>query len=122
MGHHSVILIFGMLSAFLGYACVSGAKKRIKQIGYHKKHFPQDYIQPSIKMRKVFGLEKKVIPKGLYIEILMVVPVSILFVISSIVYLVSEEKLVVMQFFWWLYIVFGVGYLIFDIVFLIRYR
>ena len=62
------------------------------------------------------------IPKGLYLELLMVFPVSLLFVIASIVYLISEEKLVVMQFFWELYILFGVLYLIYDVVFLIRYR
>ena len=77
---------------------------------------------PACLIRKVFGLEKKVIPKGLYIEMLMVIPAAILFVISSIVYLVSEDKLMVMQFFGWLYIIFGVANLIFDIVFLIRYR
>ena len=117
-----MILLFGILSAFLGYACVSGAKNKIKQIGYHKKYFPRDYIQPGIRMRKVFGLEKKLIPKGLYVEMLMIFPVAIFFMICVVVYLVSKQKWMVIQFFWWLYIVFVVAYLIFDIVFLIRYR
>lgn len=122
MGHFSVIILFGILSTFFGYACVNGSKKRIKQIGYHKKYFPKEYTVPNIIVRRLFGLEKKMIPKGLYLELLMVFPVSLLFVIASIVYLISEEKLVVMQFFWELYILFGVLYLIYDVVFLIRYR
>lgn len=122
MGHHSVILMFGLISALYGYACVSGTKRIIQKVGIHNKYFPQCYIMPSRIIRQVFSLERKLIPKCFYIEMFMVIPIAILFVISSLTYLITDKKLLAINFFWWLYILIGVIYLIFNVIFLIKYR
>ena len=57
------------LLAFMGwYASVFSNKKIIQQIGYSSRYYPKRYILPSRKMRRLFGLKKKEIPKWCYYQ------------------------------------------------------
>lgn len=65
MEDHTIILTFGIISFMMCYGCVNTTKKMIKEIGIHKKYYPQRYIMPHRKIRKIFNLEKREIPKWL---------------------------------------------------------
>lgn len=103
MGHHTVIMIFGVLS-FLGwYGSAISTKREIKEVGFHKKYYPKKYIMPSRKFRKLFKLKKREIPKWLYLEFYVSFVYIALFVISTLLYLLLDNKPLIAQTFFWMY-------------------
>lgn len=103
MGHHSVILIFGLYSFMMWYGCVFTTKRMIQQLGFHRKHYPKGYIMPNRKIRRLFGLKKKEIPKWCHCELLMSFVYIALFLVSTLTYLLSDDKLFIAQLFIWIY-------------------
>lgn len=105
MGHHTVILIFGILSFMGWYACVFTTKRLIKKGGLHKKYWPKRYIMPNRKIRRLYNLKKREIPKWCYYQLILSFVYIFLFVISCLLYLFSVNKLFVLQFFMWIWCV-----------------
>ncbi len=103
MGHHTVIMIFGILSFMGCYAATISNRKLIKEIGFHKKYYPKRYIMPGRRFRKLFGLRKSEIPKWLYLEFYMSFVYIALFVAFILLYLLLDNKLLVAETFFWIY-------------------
>lgn len=101
MGHHTVILIFGILSFMGWYACVFTTKRLIQQGGLHEKYWPKRYIMPNRKIRRIFGLKKREIPKWCYNQLILSFVYIALFVISFLLYLLLVNKFFGLQFFMW---------------------
>lgn len=121
MQSYSIIIMYGIMSLMGWYGCVFTTKKVIKEIGFHEKYYPQKYVLPDRKMRKMFGIEKKEIPKWCYREFLMSFVYLAMFLNSTLAYLLFANKLIVAQVFVWGYcIVMGVHMLHF-IIFMILY-
>lgn len=106
MGHHSIILIFGIMSFIGWYGCTFSTKKMIKEVGFHKKYYPERYIMPNRKIRRFFNLKKREIPKWIYCEFLMSFAYIALFGVSTFVYLLSDDKPLVAELFIWIYGIF----------------
>ena len=115
-----VIMLFFLLSVFYSIACISGTKKLIKNVGIVGRRYPQGYIVPGRMFRKIFGLKKEPVPKPLYMEILMVIPIAILFVTSVLLCTLSGLKWAI--FFWWIYGIVGALLAIWNVIVVIRYR
>lgn len=103
MGHHSVILFFGILSFMGWYASIFPTKRTIIKIGFHKKYYPKRYIMPNRKMRKLYGLKKREIPKWLYTELFMSFVYVGFFVIFTVMYFLLSDKMFVLQLSIWSY-------------------
>lgn len=122
MGYHSVIMLFAAMSGMFCYGCISGTKRIIEQIGYHRKHYPKGYILPSRRIRKFFKLKKKEIPKWLYVELLMSIYFALLFILSSVVFLCSDNKLFAMELFYWIYVISEGIWCFHTVIWLFIYR
>ena len=122
MGHHSVFLVFGILS-FMGWDASTVATKRaIKEVGFHKKYYPNKYIMPSRRMRRLFKLRKREIPKWMYFEFYFSFVYIGLFVLFSILYLCLDNKFLIAQTFFWIYGIVMGGDMLRIIIYLFLYR
>ena len=92
MEYYKIILVFGIYSFMGWYACTNTIKKIIKKIGIHRKYYPQNYIMPHRKIRKIFHLKKQEIPKWCCFELYMSFVYIMLFVISTLIFLFSNDK------------------------------
>lgn len=122
MDHYSVILIFGIISFMGWYGCIFSTKKMIKEVGFHEKNYPKRYIMPGRKMRRIFNLNKREIPKWMYYEFIMSFVYIILFMVSTLAYLLSDNKPIVAQVFIWIYGIFMCADTLHIIVCLYLYR
>lgn len=122
MGYHSVIMLFATMSGMACYACINITKNVIERVGYHRKHYPKGYILPSRRIRKFFKLKKKEIPKWLYVELLMSIYFALLFILCSVIFLCSDNKMFVTELFYWIYIVSEVIWFLHTIIWLFIYR
>lgn len=122
MGYHSVIMLFATMSGMCCYACINVAKRMIEDIGYHRKYYPKRYIMPNRKVRKLFKLKKKEIPKWLYAELLMSIYFALLFIVSSMTFLFSSNKLFVMELFYRIYVISEGIWFLHTIIGLFIYR
>ena len=103
MGHHSVILLFGILSFMAWYGCVFTTKRIIQRGGLHIKYWPKRYVMPNRTIRRLYGLKSREIPKWCYRQLWMSFVYIILFVIASILYLLSDNKLFISELCMWVY-------------------
>ena len=101
MGYHTAILIFGILSFIGWYACVFTTKRLIQQGGMHSKYWPKRYIMLNRKIRRLYGLKKKEIPKWCYYQFILSFVYIILLVIILLLYLLLANKFFVLQVFMW---------------------
>lgn len=101
MGYHTAILIFGILSFMGWYACVFTTKRLIQQSGLYKKYWPKRYIMPNRKIRRLYGLKKKEIPKWCYYQFILSFVYIVLLIITLLLYLLLANKYFVLQFFMW---------------------
>ena len=92
-----IIFIFAFFSFMGSYGCINTTKKMINIIGYNKKYYPKKYIMPHRKMRRLFNLEKKPIPKWLYFDLWMSFVFVALFFVSTTILLLSRDKWLVVQ-------------------------
>ena len=99
MGHHTAILIFGILSFMGWYGCIFTTKRLIQQGGMHSKYWPKRYIMPNRKVRRLYGLKKKEIPKWCYSQFILSFVYIALFVTSLLLYLLLDNKLLVLKLF-----------------------
>ena len=76
-----VILWFAILSFMGWYANSLSIRRIIKKIGIRIKFYPAHYIMPSRKMRKIFKLDKKEIPKWTYLSLYLSFVYIILFLV-----------------------------------------
>ena len=79
-----VILWFAILSFMGWYANSLSIRRIIKKVGIRIKFYPAHYIMPSRKMRKIFKLDKKEIPKWTYLSLYLSFVYIILFLVFSI--------------------------------------
>ena len=122
MGDHSVFLVFGILS-FMGWDASAVATKRvIKEVGFHKKYYPEKYIMPSRRMRHLFKLRKREIPKWLYLEFYISFVYIGLFALFAILYLCLDNKFLIVQTFFWIYCIVMGGDMLRIIIYLFLYR
>ena len=103
MGHYVVIMIFGILSFMGWYACVFTTKCLIQQGGLHEKYWPKRYIMPNRKIRRLYGLKKREIPKWCYYQLILSFVYVALFVASLFLYVLLDNKLFVLDFFMWIW-------------------
>ena len=122
MGHHTVIMIFGVLSFMGWYASAISTKKTIKEVGFHKKYYPKKYIMPNRKIRNLFKLKKREIPKWLYWEFYISFLYIALFVVSTLVYLLLDNKPLIAQVFIWAYGILMCGDALRIVFYLFLYR
>ena len=101
MGYHTAILIFGILSFMGWYACVFTTKRLIQQSGLYKKYWPKRYIMTNRKIRRLYGLKKKEIPKWCYYQFILSFVYIVLLIITLLLYLLLANKYFVLQFFMW---------------------
>lgn len=99
-----VIIAFGIMSFMGWYGSAITSKRTIEDIEYHNKHYPNKYIMPDIKMRKIFGLKKKEIPKWLYRELFMSFVYIAMFIVSAGMILMFDNKPFIAVVFFILYI------------------
>ena len=79
------------------------AKHIIQQSGLHKKYWPKRYIMPNRKIRRLYCLKKREIPKWCYYQLLLSFVYIVLFVISFLLYLLLVNKPFVAQLLMWIY-------------------
>lgn len=112
MGHHTVIMIFAVLSFMGWYGSAVSTKRVIKEVGFHKKHYPKKYIMPNRKIRYLFKLRKREIPKWLYLEFYLSFVYIGLFLLFITLYLILDNKFLIAEFFFLVYgILMGVDML-----------
>ncbi len=51
----------------------------------HSKHYPEDYILPHRKIRKLFKMKHEMIPKWMYFRLLLVFPYVGIFLLSCVI-------------------------------------
>ncbi len=77
---------------------------------FHSKHYPEDYILPHRKIRKLFKMKHEMIPKWMYFRLLLVFPYVGIFllacVIVVIVLLLGDVEVFIQTFkvLWYFYI------------------
>ena len=122
MGHHKVIIIFGILS-FIGWlATVRSVENVRREIGFHRKYYPSKYVMPNRKIRKIFNLKKREIPKWVYKQLFMAVVYIGLFITFTVMYLLSENKLFIAQIFFRIYGLVMCGHMLYVMIFLFIFR
>lgn len=122
MGHHKVIMFFGVLS-FLGWiGSVGTTKNAIKEVGFHKRYYPSRYVMPNRNLRKLFNLKKQEIPKWVRRELLMSFVYIGLFIVFTLMYLISENKLFISEIFFKIYGVVMFSNLVHTMIFLFIFR
>ncbi len=85
---------------FIGwYWCAIRTKKELKSIHMHQKYYPKKFIMPSRRMRKIFKLEKKMIPKWIYVQFIMSFVFIGLYVLFMVLLLALKDKALVMSVF-----------------------
>ena len=104
MEYHQVIFLFGILT-LMGWSANAGtAKKLIKEIGYHREYYPKDYIMPGKKIRKIFNLGKREIPKWIYGHLLLALVYVTLFVICTLLVFLTENSPIIAFIFFIIYL------------------
>ena len=83
-----VILWFALLSFMGWYANSLSIRRIIKKVGIRIKFYPAHYIMPSRKMRKIFKLDKKEIPKWTYLSLYL----SFVYIILFLVFLILSYQ------------------------------
>lgn len=52
---------------------------------FHSKNYPEDYILPHRKIRKLFKMKHEMIPKWMYVRLLLVVPYVGIFLLACVI-------------------------------------
>ena len=118
----SFIFAFGIMCFWGWYGCVRGTKNIIKEVGFHKKYYPKSYIIPNGRIRKLYNLKKKEIPKWTNYLFLLSFVYILLFLIGIPLVLLLEEKLFMMQLLYTIYWHILGGDIIYVVIFLFIYR
>ena len=122
--HRQVFMIFATLTLWGVLGGTIGTKKALREIGFHKKYYPKRYIMPGRRFRKFFRLRKSEIPKWIYIEFCMTFVYIALFVVFLLLYVLLNNKLLLVETFFWIYgilLCVDTVYVLFCL-FLYRYR
>lgn len=86
------MMAFSIVCFMEWYSNAVSSKKNIKEIGFHKKYYPKKYIMPSRKMRKIFKLKKREIPKWIYMEFYISFIFLALFIVGWLLYFLLDNK------------------------------
>ena len=112
MERYKIILFFAILS-FAGWDMNSLSIRRIiKRVGIRIKFYPAHYIMPSRKMRKIFKLDKKEIPKWMYFSLYL----------SFVLYVLIDDELTILQVFLYGYGILIVANIIYLAIFAFLYK
>lgn len=95
MEYDQIIFLFGIFTLMGWYANAITVKKIIKEVGYHKDYYPKKYIMPNRRIGKIYHLKKREIPKWTYIHLFVAFVYIILFVISVLLILITENSPIV---------------------------
>ena len=117
-----VILWFAILSFMGWYANSLSIRRIIKKVGIRIKFYSAHYIMPSRKMRKIFKLDKKEIPKWTYLSLYLSFVYIILFLVFLILFLLLDAKVMVMDVFHTVYIIFMWMDVIYSTIFIFLYN
>lgn len=93
----------------------------IREIGIKEKYYPKGYILPSGKFRKIFGLEKREIPKWIYFELCLSIVYITNFLVFVLLYAMSYSEYVLIGIFMLSYAILSVGNLIYILISSWRY-
>ena len=104
------------------YANSLSIRRIIKKVGIRIKFYPAHYIMPSRKMRKIFKLDKKEIPKWMYFSLYLSFVYIILFLVFLILFLFLDAKVMVMDVFHTVYIIFMWMDVIYSTIFIFLYN
>ena len=104
------------------YANSLSIRRIIKKVGIRIKFYPAHYIMPSRKMRKIFKLDKKEIPKWTYLSLYLSFVYIILFLVFLILFLLLDAKVMVMDVFHTVYIIFMWMDVIYSTIFIFLYK
>ncbi len=120
MERYKIILFFAILS-FVGWDSNSLSIRRIiKKVGIRIKFYPAHYIMPIRKMRKIFKLDKKEIPKWMYFSLYLSFVYIILFLIF-VLYVLIDDELTILQVFLYGYGILMVANIIYLAIFAFLY-
>ncbi len=98
-------MIFATLTLWGVLGGTIGTKKALKEIFFHREYYPKRYIMPGRRFRKLFGLKKSKIPKWIYIEFCMTFVYIALFVVFLLLYVSLNNKLLVAEAYFWIYVI-----------------
>ena len=93
MSNYSNILLFMIMSFMCSYGRLKGIRGMIKNIGFHKKFYPNKYIVPDKKIASFFKINERSVPKWLYYELIMVIVYALFFPVNTILFLVTNGKI-----------------------------
>ena len=95
-------------------------RRIIERVGIRIKFYPAHYIMPSRKMRKIFKLDKKEIPKWMYFSLYLSFVYIILFLIF-VLYVLIDDELTILQVFLYGYGILIVANIIYLTIFAFLY-
>lgn len=81
------------------YLSAIQARKDLKSIHMHQKYYPKKFIMPGRRVRKIFKLEKKMIPKWIYVRFIMSFVFIGLYALFIVLILVLKDKALVVDVF-----------------------
>ena len=96
-------------------------RRIIKRVDIRIKFYPAHYIMPSRKMRKIFKLDKKEIPKWMYFLLYLSFVYIILFLIF-VLYVLIDDELTILQVFLYGYGILMVANIIYLAIFAFLYK
>ena len=70
MGFGSIFMFLG-IALLSGLSCKNAAIGMIEQINTVSRYYPKHYMAPGRRMKKLFKLSQRVIPRYLYFELLL---------------------------------------------------
>ena len=70
MGFGSIFMFLG-IALLSGLSCKNAAIDMIGQINTVSRYYPKHYMAPGRRMKKLFKLSQRVIPRYLYFELLL---------------------------------------------------
>ncbi len=88
--YYQYIFIFFAYSLLAFFSCKNMSLGMIKKIGINSRYYPQKFIVPPFKIRKMFKIKQKTIPKYLLYELILAIFFLILGLISIILLLLFK--------------------------------
>ena len=86
------VLLFFSISFLSWLATRTRALLMIKEISSNSKYYPKLYTLPAKWIRKIYRLNKRIIPKYLYLELIMSLIYAILGPINLLITLILDSR------------------------------
>ncbi len=120
---YSMIVFIYTIYVFMGVCgSICATRTALKEIGINEKYYPKHYILPGRKIRKLFGLNKREIPKWLYADFIL----PIIFILCLLAFLLvfsnMQNRLLVFHTFMRIYSVILVVYMLKYIICFLMFK